>query len=108
MKIVFLFILFLNYKGYSSVAPWKEAAPKKSLHMEPKEDDFPGHIARGTNQFALEINERATPSTEGSEDTIPTRNHHRRMIYSNSVTALLAICVTSGVTLAIHFSNCKK
>ncbi len=40
-----------------------------------------------------------------TEDSIPTRHHHRRMAISNGVTALLATCVTAGVTLAIHFSS---
>ncbi len=43
-----------------------------------------------------------------SEDSIPKRHHHKRMLLSNGVTALLATCVTAGVTLAIHFSNCNK
>jgi len=47
-------------------------------------------------------------STEGSEDTIPKHRHNRRMIVSNSVSAIIASIVTAGVTLAVHFSSCKK
>lgn len=47
-------------------------------------------------------------STEGSEDTIPKHSHNRRMVVSNSISAIVATVVTAGVTLAIHFSSCKK
>lgn len=102
MKTAILLLYILN----------TSAMNKTELQRSPKSSQLNSHdlpaLAHPKPEFMIEMTERATPSTEGSEDTIPTRNHHRRMIYSNSVTALLAICVTSGVTLAIHFSNCKK
>lgn len=48
------------------------------------------------------------PSTEDTEDTIPKHRHNRRMIVSNSISAIVATLVTAGVTLTVHFSSCKK
>ncbi len=69
---------------------------------------------RASQEIHIHIEDRkdtpSTPanSTEGSEDTIPKRSHNRRMVVSNSASAIVASIVTAGVTLAIHFSSCKK
>lgn len=96
-------LLLLCISCYASLPPSGHAP--KSLHMEAKEDDYPGRPAK--EQY-VDIPGRVTPSTEDSEDTIPRRHHNRRMAYSNGVTAILTACITGGITLAIHFSECKK
>lgn len=45
---------------------------------------------------------------KSAEESIAKKQHHKRMIVSNTITALLSTCITAGVTLAIHFSECKK
>jgi len=72
--------------------------------------DACSNLARPRSQeIHIHIDKPETPETsEGTEDTIPKRHHNRRMIISNSVSALLATAITASVTLAIHFSSCKK
>lgn len=48
------------------------------------------------------------PSTEDTEDTIPKTRHNKRMVVSNSISAIVASLATAGVALAVHFSSCKK
>lgn len=60
-------------------------------------------------RISVEREQTETPQTSNeSEDTIPRHRHNRRMILSNGVTALLTTAITAGVTLAIHFTSCKK
>lgn len=72
------------------------------------------HRKRLSQEIHIHIEERkdtpSTPanSTEDTEDTIPKHRHNRRMIVSNSVSAIIATLITAGVTLAVHFSSCKK
>jgi len=69
---------------------------------------------RASQEIHIHIQDRKdtpstpAPSTEDTEDTIPKHRHNRRMIVSNSVSAIIASIVTAGVTLAVHFSSCKK
>lgn len=95
-----------------------------------KEDDFPGHIAKPRPEFieefkpqrinassnlpdvVLEIKNNSdipiTVTTNNTEETIPKGHHHKRMIVSNSTTALVTTLVVAGVTLTVHFTNCKS
>ena len=70
---------------------------------------------RLSQEIHIHIEERkdtpSTPanSTEDTEDTIPKHRHNRRMIVSNSASAIIATLITAGVTLAIHFtSKCRN
>jgi len=69
---------------------------------------------RLSQEIHIHIEERkdtpSTPanSTEDSENTIPKHRHNRRMIVSNSISAIIATLITAGVTLAVHFTSCKK
>ena len=85
-------------------------------HREP----IPRHDARSdltkrsSREIHIHIEEPkdapSTPanSTEDTEDTIPKGRHNRRMVVSNSVSVIVATLVTAGVTLAVHFTSCKK
>lgn len=72
------------------------------------------HRKRLSQEIHIHIQDRKdtpstpAPSTEDTEDTIPKHRHNRRMIVSNSVSAIVATIITAGVTLAVHFSSCKK
>jgi len=89
----------------------------ESLRVPIPRIDASSDLHRGkrlSQEIHIHIEDRkdtpSTPanSTEGSEDTIPKHSHNRRMVVSNSLSAIVATLVTAGVTLAIHFSSCKK
>jgi|HubBroStandDraft_4_1064222.scaffolds.fasta_scaffold363783_2 hypothetical protein len=63
-------------------------------------------ISARTNDTIIHI--AKDESSTDTEDTVSKSHHYRRMITTNTITGLLAVTITAGVTLAIHFSECKK
>jgi hypothetical protein len=138
MKLYVIVLFFFPCCLTASEPPWKDMPPKpiapersqdfpgvKVIHRGNTPELLapiartPAHsnlnvAKRASQEIHIHIEERkdtpSTPanSTEDTENTIPKHRHNRRMIVSNSVSAIVATLVTAGVTLAIHFSNCKK
>lgn len=96
--------------------PSQESVPGKRLKPIPRTDassDVLRSHRRASQEIHIHIDKPDTPSTpapstEDTEDTIPKTRHNKRMVVSNSISAIVASLATAGVALAVHFSSCKK
>ena len=95
---------FVDMPAVEQITPIPRRAAQSPLIIgRPPSQEIHIHIEEHKEQPNTPAN-----STEDSEDTIPKHRHNRRMIVSNSLSALIATLITAGVTLTVHFTNCKK
>lgn len=81
----------------------EEFKADKVRHVYTSNPSIEIEVAQGIRHITVSANESAD-----SNDSIPRKHHHRRMLLSNGATAVVTALITAGVTLTVHFTSCKK